>query len=128
MPRPCSSESSCGAGFPSAVSCWCSVVCLWRPWSIAVAARPEPHTYLDQRSIRIIDDLTFELTPSHPNLRLIDQLVHPGYGILAPGSEPVNGPIGTGPFKFAGYRRDEWIAVERNERYRGEPARASGIG
>ncbi len=96
-------------------------------WSIAVAARREPHTYLDERSIRIIDDLTFDLTPSQPNQRLLDQLVHPSYGILAPGSEPSNGPIGTGPFKFAGYRRDEWIAVERNERYWGERAKLRRI-
>lgn len=93
-------------------------------WTIAVAARREPHTFLYEDSVRIIDALTVELTPRQPNLRLLDQLVHPSYGILAPGSEPARGPIGTGPFRFAGYRRDEWIAVERNDRYWGQRPKA----
>lgn len=92
-------------------------------WTVAVNARREPHTHLYEDSVTIIDDLTVDLTPRQTNLRLPQQLVHPNYGLLAPGSEPANGPIGTGPYKFAGYRRDEWLAVERNDRYRGELAK-----
>jgi len=89
-------------------------------WTIEVAARREPHTYLSKDSVTIIDALTVELTPRQTNLRLVDQLVHPSYGILAPGSEPAAGPIGTGPLKFAGCRSDEWIAAVRNDRYWGK--------
>lgn len=91
-------------------------------WTIAVAARREPHTFLYADSVKIIDPLTVDLTPRQRNLRLVDQLVHPSYGILAPGSEPSKGPIGTGPFKFAGYQPDEWIAAVRNESYWGKKA------
>ncbi|GAC1429827.1 MAG: ABC transporter substrate-binding protein [Thermoanaerobaculia bacterium] len=96
-------------------------------WTIAVAARREPHTFLYADSIRIIDALTVDLTPRQTNFRLIDQLVHPSYGILAPGSEPSAGPIGTGPFKFAGYRREEWIAATRNDKYWGVKARVGRL-
>ena len=93
-------------------------------WTITVAARREPHTFLYADSVKIVDALTVDLTPRQTNLRLMDQLVHPSYGILAPGSEPSGGPIGTGPFKFAGYQQDEWIAVERNDHYWGNRPRS----
>jgi peptide/nickel transport system substrate-binding protein len=66
---------------------------------------------------KIIDDYTVEVTPQFENRRLVEQLVHPSYSILAPGSRPQKEPIGTGPFKFVTYSRKEEIVVEANADY-----------
>jgi peptide/nickel transport system substrate-binding protein len=73
-------------------------------------------------STKIVDDYTVEVTPSFENRRLVEQLVHPQYSIIAPGSSPAREPIGTGPFKFIRYDRQEQIVVERNDDYWGERA------
>jgi peptide/nickel transport system substrate-binding protein len=74
-----------------------------------------------KKSTEIIDDYTVEVTPVFENRRLVEQLVHPTYSIIAPGSSPADEPIGTGPFKFVRYDRQEQIVVERNDEYWGEP-------
>jgi len=71
-------------------------------------------------STKIIDDYTVEITPVFENRRLIEQLVHPSYSIIAPDSNPGDEPIGTGPFKFVDYSEQEQIVVERNDQYWGE--------
>ncbi len=75
----------------------------------------------DKNSTKIIDDFTVEVTPSFENRRMVEQLVHPENSIIAPGSNPGEEPIGTGPFKFSSYDRQEQIVVERNDDYWGEP-------
>jgi peptide/nickel transport system substrate-binding protein len=75
-----------------------------------------------KKSTKVVDDFTVEITPSFENRRLVEQLVHPSYSILAPGSNPSKEPIGTGPFKFVSYARQEQIVVERNDDYWGDPA------
>lgn len=71
-------------------------------------------------STEIIDDYTIEVTPMFENRRLPQQLVHPNYFIVAPGTEPNDDPVGTGPFKFVSYRPQEEIVVARNDDYWGE--------
>lgn len=72
-----------------------------------------------------IDDFTVDITPTSPNLRLPEQLVHPLYGIQAPGTYAGDGtsaastPTGTGPFKFSSYRINEALRVERFDGYWG---------
>jgi len=78
------------------------------------------HTYLNENSVRVVDDLTVDITPERPNERLLEQLGHASYSIIAPGTEPATEPIGTGPFKLVRYRRGELISVERNEWYWGQ--------
>jgi peptide/nickel transport system substrate-binding protein len=78
------------------------------------------HTYLNEDSVRVVDDLTVDIRPERPNERLLEQLGHASYSIIAPGTEPATEPIGTGPFKLVRYQRDELISVERNERYWGQ--------
>src|SRR5687767_11653582 len=43
---------------------------------------------VDENSVTIVDDYTVEITPSRPNRRLVQQLNHPVYSIVAPNSEP----------------------------------------
>lgn len=71
---------------------------------------------------KVVDDHTVEVTPSFPNLRLVEQIVHPQYSILAPGTDPVKEQVGTGPFAFGSYRRKQEIAVKRFAGYWGTPA------
>ena len=74
-----------------------------------------------KRGTVVIDDYTIEVTPQFDNRRLVDQLVHPTNYIIAPGSSPAEEPIGTGPFRFVSYSRDEEFVVERNPDYWGTP-------
>ena len=74
-------------------------------------------------SVKIVDDYTIELTPERPNLRVLQQIVHPSYSIIAPGSDPATKPVGTGPFKFIEYTKGDHITVERNDAYWGEKAK-----
>lgn len=78
------------------------------------------HTYIGENSVQVIDALTVDITPARENMRLLEQLGHSNYSIIAPGNEPAVEPICTGPFKLAEYRRGEFIAVERNESYWGQ--------
>jgi peptide/nickel transport system substrate-binding protein len=85
--------------------------------------------FLGADSTKVIDDRTVEVTPTRPNLRLIEQINHPTYAVLAPGSDPLNDPrpTCTGPFKVTKYVPNEQLVVERNDEYWGEPAQLDKI-
>lgn len=70
-------------------------------------------------SVKVVDDLTVEFTPTVPNVRVPQQIVHPSNGVVAPGSDPGTKPVGTGAFRFVEYRQKELISVERNPDYWG---------
>ena len=81
-------------------------------------------------STRVIDERTVEVTPTEPNLRLVEQMTHPSYQVLAPGSDPLtdtDGVMCTGPFEVAEYVPNERLVVERNDDYWGEPAKLDKI-
>lgn len=71
----------------------------------------------EEGGTEVIDDYTVEVTPRFENRRLVEQLVHPNYSIIAPGSNPGDEPVGTGPFKFVSYSPKEELVVERNDDY-----------
>jgi peptide/nickel transport system substrate-binding protein len=73
-------------------------------------------------SFKKIDDYTVDITSTRPNLRMPEQLTHPTYGVIAPGSDPATSPVGTGPFKFVEYVKNERLVVERNPDYWGQKA------
>lgn len=76
---------------------------------------------------KVVDDYTVEVTPQFENRRLLEQLVHPSYSIIAPGSNPGKEPIGTGPFSLVDYARQQRIVVERYDDYWGDPAQLDEI-
>lgn len=82
---------------------------------------------LGKDSTKIVDDFTVEVTPMFENRRFVEQIVHPNDSIIAPGSNPGKEPIGTGPFKFVSYSRQEEIVVERNDDYWGDKAQLEEI-
>ncbi len=78
-------------------------------------------------SVKKVDDYTVDVTSTKPNLRMPEQLTHPTYGVIAPGSDPATKPVGTGPFRFVEYVKDQRLVVERNPDYWGEKAQVQRI-
>ena len=68
----------------------------------------------------VVDDYTLDFTPKIPNLRVIEQIVHASYPVIAPNSDLGKKPVGTGPFRFVEYVPKERIVVERNPDYWGD--------
>ena len=94
----------------------------------------EPQTsgfaFLGPDSTTVIDERTIEVTPTERNLRLVEQLTHPTYSIMKPGSDPLNdveSMVCSGPFQVSEYAPAEHLVVERNENYWGEPAELNEI-
>ena len=85
------------------------------------------YSFLSPSSIRIIDDSTLDISPSIPNLRLLEQLVHPSYGIVAEGSDPSKFPDCTGAFRFLDYVAKDHLTVVRNDAYWGEKAKLNRV-
>ena len=85
------------------------------------------YSSLADTSVRVVDDSTLDLRPARVNRRLVEQLVHPTYGVFKPGSDPARHPICTGPFQLVDYVAHDHLTVARNEHYRGEKARLDTI-
>ena len=97
-------------------------------WTMERMARRRPGaTGIAPGSTRVVDDSTVDITPVFSNRRLPEQLVHPVYSIVAPGSDPTRHPIGTGPFRFVEYRPADHITVTRFDGYWGGRALLPGI-
>lgn len=97
-------------------------------YTLAQAARTHTdYSFLSDSSVLAIDDTTLDVRPARVNRRLVDQLVHPTYAILAPGSDPARQPVCTGPFRLAEYIAHDHLTVVRNDRYRGERARLDTV-
>jgi peptide/nickel transport system substrate-binding protein len=83
---------------------------------------------INQNSAVAVDNFTIDITPVSPHLRLPEELAHSSYGIRAPGSDPLKGEhIGTGPFKFLEYIRDNHITVEKSPNYWGQAPQVQQI-
>jgi peptide/nickel transport system substrate-binding protein len=80
-------------------------------------------TFIGPDSTQVVDELTVDITTTQPNLRLPSQLVHNFFSIVAPGTDPVEAPVCTGPFRFVEYEPNQQLVVERNDDYWGEEAK-----
>ncbi|MCL6559932.1 MAG: ABC transporter substrate-binding protein, partial [Firmicutes bacterium] len=83
--------------------------------------------YIGENSVKVVDNYTVDITPVRPNMRLVECLTHPLFGMVAPGSDPGKAPVCTGPFKFVSYEKGVRLVVERNPNYWGTPARLERI-
>lgn len=89
-------------------------------WTMQRIARTPGGTMgLGASSARAIDDSTVEITPIRPNRRLVEQLSHPNWSVLAAGTEPGKKTVGTGPYHLVEYAKGDHITVERFARYWG---------
>lgn len=75
------------------------------------------YSQLGPNSVKIIDAQTVDITPARTNLRLIEQLVHTTYSIIAPGSDQRTKPVCTGAYRFVEYVPNDRIVVEANPNY-----------
>ncbi|NJL60229.1 MAG: hypothetical protein HC887_11955 [Desulfobacteraceae bacterium] len=75
--------------------------------------------------VRIDDSLkdSIDITTTEENLILPYILSHPYLGIV----KPAKIPVGTGPFCFVRYERDQYLEVGKNENYPGEKAKTDRI-
>ncbi|HEX2249946.1 MAG TPA: ABC transporter substrate-binding protein, partial [Gemmatimonadales bacterium] len=90
-------------------------------WSMRRIPRPDRDRIgIGDGSVRRVDDYTVEITPTRPNRRLLQQLAHPNWSIMAPGTEPATKPVGTGPFQMVEYVRGDHLTVERFSGYWGQ--------
>jgi len=78
-------------------------------------------------SFRKLDEFAVDIISTKPNLRMPEQLTHPTYGVIAPGGDPAAKPVGSGPFKFVEYVKDQRLVVERNPDYWGQKAQLQRI-
>lgn len=85
------------------------------------------YSFLAESSARAIDDSTVEVRATRPNRRLLEQLVHPTYGVMSPRGDPARRPLCTGPFRLVDYSPHDHLTVVRNERYAGARARMDTI-
>lgn len=96
-------------------------------WTMDRMAQRGGATGIAAGSTRVVDDSTVDITPVFANRRLPEQLVHPVYSIMAPGSDPTKHPVGTGPFRFVEYQPSDHITVARFDGYWGQHALLPGI-
>lgn len=94
---------------------------------LATARARIDYGFLSDSSFRVVDDTTLDVIPGRVNRRLVEQLVHPIYDIVEPGSDPTRDPVCTGPFRMVGYSAHDRLTVVRNDRHHGAHARLDTI-
>ena len=79
--------------------------------------------------VTAIDDRTVEIALDEPKGSLLFNLAWGDAVIVSPASADTNAtnPIGTGPFRFAGWVQGDRVELERNPDYWGEPARLDRV-
>jgi peptide/nickel transport system substrate-binding protein len=80
-------------------------------------------TFIGADSTTVVDEFTVDITPTQTNLRLPEQISHPNFSIVAPGTIPNDKPVCTGPFEFVDYTPNDHLTAKRNENYWGEKAK-----
>ena len=75
-------------------------------------------------AVEIIDPFTLRVLLSRRSGSLLQSLAWGAFVMVSPQSAATNAvrPVGTGPFRFTGWRRGDSITLARNSHYWGEPA------
>ena len=81
------------------------------------------------RAVEVIDPLTVRVVLAHRAGGLLQSLAMPAFAMLAPASAATNAsaPVGTGPFRFAQWRRGDRVVLERYDGYWGPRARLAQV-
>ena len=81
------------------------------------------------RAVEIVDPLTVRVVLAHRAGGLLQSLAMPAFAMLAPASAATNAsaPVGTGPFRFAQWRRGDRVVLERYDGYWGPHARLAQV-
>jgi len=84
-------------------------------------------------STEVVDDMTVKFTLNAPYAPFLSNLAYPTGLMVSPAAVEANGkeygrnPVGTGPFKFAEWRSNEAVVVERHDDYWGETAGTQAV-
>ncbi|WP_202080733.1 ABC transporter substrate-binding protein [Caldalkalibacillus salinus] len=74
-------------------------------------------------SIEKIDEYTIEFVLKRPSAPFLQNLAMSAFGIASPqsfeehGADVIENPVGTGPFVFKSWKRNDTITLEKNENY-----------
>src|SRR5436190_3641399 len=86
------------------------------------------------KEVQVVNDYTVRIVTERPMPNVLDQvsltnlLILPGKALKDLGPQKLaEKPIGTGPFKFVEWKRDERLVLERNPDYWAGPADASRV-
>lgn len=85
------------------------------------------------KDILKVDDYTVKVMLNEPDAAILTQFTGYYTGIVSPTAvqkDPENfkkNPVGTGPFKFVKWVKDDYITVERFDEYWGEPAKLQRV-
>src|SRR5699024_5177973 len=77
-------------------------------------------------SVNVVDEYEIEINLQKPSGSFLQDLGLVSFGIMSPeaiekfGPDIKENPVGTGPFKFVSWKKDETITLEKNEEYRVE--------
>ena len=83
--------------------------------------------------VKVVDDYTVQFITKEPCASLLYNLTHVDMGILSEkavteaGDEYANNPVGTGPYKFVSWKKNQEIRLTRNDAYFGEPAKTPNV-
>jgi peptide/nickel transport system substrate-binding protein len=80
-------------------------------------------SFLGPDSTKVVDEFTVDITPTQTNLRFPEQIAHPNFSMIAPGTDPADRPVCTGPFKFGEYAPNDHFTAVRHDGYWGEKAK-----
>ena len=75
--------------------------------------------HLDYNACKALDEHTLVLKAKPGYARLLENLTHPLVAMLWTQSDPAKGPVGTGPFVFKRYDRNQRLVLEANPSYWG---------
>ncbi|AVO36298.1 ABC transporter substrate-binding protein [Pukyongiella litopenaei] len=85
------------------------------------------------QSTEAVDDKTVKFTLNAPYAPFLSNLAYPTGLMVSPDAVKAHGkefgrnPVGTGPFKFAEWRSNEAVVVERNDAYWGDAAGTEAV-
>ncbi|MEQ6388751.1 ABC transporter substrate-binding protein [Bacillaceae bacterium S4-13-58] len=81
-------------------------------------------------SVEAVGDYEVKFTLSEPNAPFLFTLAMPPFAIASPtavGDNYGDEPVGTGPFKFVSWSKDDKIVVEKNPEYFGDAAKVDEV-
>jgi ABC-type dipeptide/oligopeptide/nickel transport system permease component/ABC-type transport system substrate-binding protein len=81
------------------------------------------------REVRVVDERTLDIELTRPVAELLTYLGWGNLVVLSPASaaHAATAPVGTGPFRFAAWRKGDAIVLDRNPTYWGTPARLDRV-